>query len=225
MRDSYPHSEGRRGVVDGFEVIFGKGRGCRVENDDNPGNVRYCLLKYFQPLTAERGFVHCKTGSVAAWPREARHEAAADRIGNSRENNGNGSRLLQQRRSGGGVMRENKVGLQCDELLRIPSHRLRVEPGPANFYPNIVAVHPSELLKPLGEYRHVGLIRRVALRSRHQDAEAPHPVALLRMRPERSSDCCAAEKGDELAPPHSITSSARPRSGNGIETPSALAVW
>src|SRR5215468_1523438 len=79
----------------------------------------------------------------------------------------------------------HKVGLQCDELLRIPSHRLRVEPGPANFYPNILAVLPSELLKPLAEYRHVGLILRVALRSRHQDAEAAHPVALLRMRPER----------------------------------------
>src|SRR5215470_16601711 len=42
------HSAGAdqwRGVVEGFEVIFGKGRGCRVENDDNPGNARYCLLE------------------------------------------------------------------------------------------------------------------------------------------------------------------------------------
>src|SRR5215468_8421546 len=96
----------------------------------------------------------------------------------------------------------HKVGLQCDELLRIPTHRLRVESSPANFYPNILAVHPSELLKPLAEYRHVGLIMRVALRSRHQDAEARHPVALLRMRPERPCSCHPTEQRDEIAPPH-----------------------
>jgi hypothetical protein len=96
--------------------------------------------------------------------------------------------LLQQRRSGGGVIRQNKVGLQGDELLRIPSHRLRVEPGPANFYPNILAVHPSELLKSLSKYRYVGLILWFALDSRHQDAEAMHPVALLRTRSERPRD-------------------------------------
>jgi Glutathione S-transferase, N-terminal domain len=29
----------------GFEDIFGKGRGCRVEHDGNPRNARYCLLE------------------------------------------------------------------------------------------------------------------------------------------------------------------------------------
>ena len=84
--------------------------------------------------------------------------------------------------------------MKCDELLRIPSHRLRIEPGPANFYPNILPVHPSELLKSLPEYRHVGLILRVALGSHHQDAEAPHPVALLRPCRERPRGRRAAER-------------------------------
>src|SRR5262249_12624151 len=136
--------------------------------------------------------------------------------------------LLQQRRSGGGVIRENKVGLQCDELLRIPSHRLRIEPGPANFYPNILPVHPSELLKSLPEYRHVGLILRVALGSRHQDAEAPHPVSVVRARRERRRGCRAAEQRDELAAlhlrGHSMTSSASESTVVGMSRPSALAV-
>src|SRR6516165_4151914 len=51
---------------------------------------------------------------------------------------------------------------------------------------------------------------------------------LLRARHERPCSGHAAEKRDELAPlhlrGHSITSSARPSSGNGIVRPSVLAV-
>src|SRR5947208_3442132 len=47
---------------------------------------------------------------------------------------------------------------------------------------------------------------------------------LLRARRERPRDRRAAEQRDELSPPHSITSSARPSSVIGKVTPSALAV-
>src|SRR5262245_65251968 len=46
----------------------------------------------------------------------------------------------------------------------------------------------------------------------------------LRPRRERPCDCRAAEQRDELAPPHSITSSARARSVAGTSMPSALAL-
>src|SRR5215472_5971859 len=49
------------------------------------------------------------------------------------------------------------------------------------------------------------------------------PAWLLRARRERPHRC-AAEQRDELAPPHSITSSARASSDGGIVRPSALAV-
>ena len=45
-------------------------------------------------------------------------------------------------------------------------------------------------------------------RTAREHANAPHPLRLLRARRERPRRC-AAEKRDELAPPHSITSSAR----------------
>ena len=51
-----------------------------------------------------------------------------------------------------------------------------------------------------------------------------HAVRLLRARGERPRDRRAAEKRDELAPPHSITSSARASSVGGTSRPSALAV-
>src|SRR5262245_38263117 len=48
---------------------------------------------------------------------------------------------------------------------------------------------------------------------------------LLRMRRERPSRCRAAEQRDELASPHSITSSARASSVGGTVRPSAFAVF
>src|SRR5262245_19783776 len=47
----------------------------------------------------------------------------------------------------------------------------------------------------------------------------------LRARRERPCDCRAAEQRDELAAPHSITSSAATRSLSGTVRPSILAVW
>src|SRR5262249_8677977 len=47
---------------------------------------------------------------------------------------------------------------------------------------------------------------------------------LLRARRERPRRRCAADEGDELAAPHSITSSARASSVGGTSRPSALAV-
>jgi hypothetical protein len=60
-------------------------------------------------------------------------------------------------------------------------------------------------------------------RRRHQHSDPPHPLALLRPRRERPCGR-AAEKRDELAAPHSITSSARASSVGGTSRPSALAV-
>src|SRR5262249_15408825 len=56
-----------------------------------------------------------------------------------------------------------------------------------------------------------------------EHADAPHGLALLRSRRERPHRR-AAEKRDELAAPHSITSSARASSVSGTMRPIALAV-
>ena len=49
---------------------------------------------------------------------------------------------------------------------------------------------------------------RIVLSQAHEHPNAPHPLALLRPRRERPPCSCAAEQRDELAAPHSITSSA-----------------
>src|SRR5262249_12643873 len=58
----------------------------------------------------------------------------------------------------------------------------------------------------------------------HQHPNAPHPLALLRARPERPRRH-AAQKRDELVAFHSITSSARAMSVGGTLMPSAFAVF
>jgi len=56
-----------------------------------------------------------------------------------------------------------------------------------------------------------------------QRADATHPLALLRLRHERPRHR-AADESDEVAPPHSITSSARASTDGGTVSPSILAV-
>src|SRR5262249_8358851 len=65
---------------------------------------------------------------------------------------------------------------------------------------------------------------RLCLRVSGESADSQHLLWLLRPRRERPCDRRAAEQRDELAPPHSITSSARARSVGGSSMPSAFAV-
>src|SRR5260221_14346603 len=67
----------------------------------DPGNAWCNLLEQFHPFAGHRRLGRKdETGDVAARSREGRDEAAADRVGNERENDGDGARLLKQRRCG-----------------------------------------------------------------------------------------------------------------------------
>jgi hypothetical protein len=87
------------------------------------------------------------------------------------------------------------------------------------------------LLLALNDLRHerllihkrVGVLGKPSLRGRHEHADAPYAVALLCPRRERPRHR-ASEPCNELAPFHSITSSARASRFGGMVRPSALAV-
>src|SRR5262249_2095831 len=64
----------------------------------------------------------------------------------------------------------------------------------------------------------------IARRQPHDHADAPHAIRLLLRINNRRPRRRAAESQDELAPPHSITSSARTSTLAGTSMPSALAV-
>jgi transposase len=87
---------------EGVQINFGnEWRCCRVKEEGDPADAWRDLFEQLGPLASHRRLKINETGDVAAWSRPARDEAAAYRIGNVRENDGDRARLLQQRRSGG----------------------------------------------------------------------------------------------------------------------------
>src|SRR5262245_8250575 len=121
---------------------------------------------------------------------------------------------------------ENDIGLKRDKFLSKSSHRRRVvRCRPASVDLGVTALSPPELLEPLPERRDMGLYFQVALSITHQHTNPSHTLALLPARRNRPRNRRrAAEQRDELAPPHSITSSARASKVAGTLMPSAFAV-
>src|SRR5262249_5195736 len=107
--------------------------------------------------------------------------------------------------------------------MRERSYPIAVIALPPKLHPHVAAIGPTQLHKRLSEPRKASLRHGLILIKRHEHADAPHAVALLRAcreRPRRR----AAEERDRLATIHSTTSSARGIIDGGMARPSALAV-
>jgi hypothetical protein len=114
--------------------------------------------------------------------------------------------------------------LQADQLLRERSYPIDVTAAPPKVHPHLAAIGPAQARKRLRERGDERLRQGIVFVARHEHADAPHAVALLRPRREGPYRR-AAEERDELAPPIlSITSSAMARIPGGMVSPSALAV-
>jgi hypothetical protein len=98
--------------------------------------------------------------------------------------------------------------LQADQLLRERSNPIDVTAGPTKVHPHVAAIAPTQVRKRLSEGGVAKLPLRIVFVERHEHADAAYPLGLLRLRRERPRRR-AAEKCDELAPVHSIISSAR----------------
>ena len=83
---------------------------------------------------------------------------------------------------------------------------------------------PTQFLQTLNEHRNAVLCHLIVGIQRDEYTNAPHPLALLRLRRERPCSGRAAEQRNELATFHSITSSAVASSLSGTVTPSIRAV-
>src|SRR5262249_39798638 len=119
---------------------------------------------------------------------------------------------------------ENDIGRERDQLRCIRAIKLDITRAPAGLDPHITSDRPAELLQPLQQCRETPLSLGIAPGQIHEYPDAPHPLAVLRSRSDRPRGRCAAEKRDEVAPSHSITSSARASTVGGISRPSAFAV-
>src|SRR5262249_8396936 len=122
-------------------------------------------------------------------------------------------------------MGQDDVGRQRDQFRRVSANVVGFASGPARVDAHVAPDDPARLREPLLERPDPGLKVRIVRGGVQEHADAPHFFALLRARSERQ--CCrTAEQRDELAPFHSITSSARASSVCGTVRPSALtAFW
>ena len=93
---------------------------------------------------------------------------------------------------------EDDVGRERDQFRRVFAGSVDTACGPADVEARIVAVGPAQFRQPLHEGGELSPPCRVALVRTQKDADAPHPLALLRPCSERPSRC-AAQQRDELA--------------------------
>ena len=156
---------------------------------------------------------------VAARPVEAGDEAVPDRVAPGREDDRHrrGCGLGRERRNGvpddHGHRPANQIGHQSRQPIKLIFRR-------AIFDRDVLALDEACFLQALAERGHE--VRRVGERRAAEKSDHRHR-RLLRARRERPRGRRAAEKRDELAPPHSITSSAR-ASSVVDSRPSAFAV-
>src|SRR5262249_40468310 len=113
---------------------------------------------------------------------------------------------------------ENDVDLETDELGRDLGEALLAPLAPAIFDSNSVAFVPTKFAQSLHKRGDPFAAR--GTRALPQETDGRQLSRLLRARRERPRDSGAAEQRDELAAPHSITSSVRASTSR----PSAFAI-
>ena len=93
---------------------------------------------------------------------------------------------------------QDDVGLQADQLLRGRSYPIDVIAGITNVHPHVAPNGPAQVRKRLSECGEARLPHGIVFVERHERADAPHAVALLRSCRERPCRR-AAESGDECS--------------------------
>src|SRR6516165_4533860 len=179
------------------------------------------VLEYLQPLAADVRIEVGKSGQVAAGMGNVRDEALTNRVRYSGEYDRNSCRSLMQRNQCRRSKCQQNIGRRSHQLLGITTEDVGIGSAPPISQFKIATLVPSRCTKSRLECASEALGFRIGLGNCHQCTHARR--ALLCPRDERPSNR-TAEKRNELAPPHSITSSARASTDGGIVRPSALAV-
>ena len=91
--------------------------------------------------------------------------------------------------------------MQADQLLRQRSYPIDVTAGPPKVHAHVAAIGPTEAHKRLRERKDASLRNEIVFVVRHEHADAPHAVALLRSRHHRPGRR-ATQTRDELPPSH-----------------------
>ena len=194
-----------------------------IEHHSYSDRRRQRVFEKFDALTGQSsGTLHHRhAGDVSAWPREAGNEALAYRVTRQGNNRDLVGRILDHgghRRS----YRDQHVRPQLHQLGRKTGEAVVMALAEAVINDDVLSVYVPELLHSLSE----ALLwdsGRISRRQPPDPRQLPRRLGAAALREGKERRPRHAERR-KLAPPHSITSSARPRIDGGIVRPSALAV-
>src|SRR5262245_26494113 len=187
-------------------------------------DVRRDFLEQFNPLRCQIVLERKEAGGIAARPRHACDIAVSDRIRGVNKYDRDRARGLQNRGQRRSARGEDNVRRNGRKLRCVPLKKVWLARGPSIVDLHIPPVDPTQRLQSFS--KRLGARNRdwVVSSQVHQRADTSHALALLRPRRDRPCRSRAAEQRDELAPDHSITSSARASIVGGTSWPSAFAV-
>src|SRR5262249_48559545 len=213
----------RRGPLDRAELAGPSSNGA-ISKYPHPRHARRDLFEQLQPFHADGVFKRTKSSNVAARARQTLDETGADRIGNVGEHDRHGAGRLEQRTRAHAAAGEYDVRRERDQLCRVFASIVYFAQRHAVVDPQVIAVVPSQFLQCLQERRYAPALFRIVFSQVRKHADASHALGLPSVRDQRPRGRRAAEQRDEIAAPHSITSSASASSVGGTSMPSALAV-
>src|SRR5262249_26228860 len=143
-----------------------------------------------------------KTSGVAAGPRQARNESAADWVDGCHKHDWNGAARLLQRPDDRAGRGDDHIRRERDKFRRVSAKAVEIPRPPAIVDPYVVAADPAAFLQSLCERGDARRSFRIVRSHAHEHPNASHPPGLLRVRRERPRYSRAAEQRDELAPFH-----------------------
>jgi hypothetical protein len=150
---------------------------------------------------------------------------STDWIGDHGKDNRHSARGLLERPDRGDASSQDYVWPEPNQLCRVFANFFGVTCARAVLDLNIASINPAQLAQPVQKGGDARLILSADNRERHERANPPHALCLLRTRPNRPHSRCASEERDEVSASHSMTSSAMESNVAGTVRPSILAVW
>src|SRR4029453_6119818 len=190
--------------------------------DCNPNGFGYDLLQYFQPLHRQFRGQEGEPRRVAARARQTCDQAAFQWVGRRSHDDRDALRCALRGADRSGAADYDDIDLAPQQIADQRGYRFDIITIMAKLVGDVAPFDITEVAHPAHEF----LAEWIVVRGSRPDVPDPRRLRRLPRRrrgwPRRSR---AAEYRDEIAPPHSITSSARPTSGSGMVRPRALAVF
>ena len=171
----------------------------RFPQNTDPLQSRHDLLEKLCPFAAQAVFELREAGGVAAWTRQARDDAGADRIDRLREHDRHGTAHPLQQRHDHASGRDDHIRRMSHQFVRVSAPAISIVAAPTKINAKVAADAPAELLHAFLERSDEGLPFRILGRCIHQDANAPRALGLLRPRRERRCHRPADERDETRA--------------------------